>query len=320
MRFAVIGCGNIARKSVIPSILKSDMTSLVVCIDRKPEREEELTLAYNCGFATSLDDALKKYDFDAVYIATPIGIHKEAIIEAALAGKHILCEKSLTSSLTDASYIVDLCRKQNVALFEGFMYQFHEQHKKVNELLVSEKIGKPFHVQAWFGFPAIKSDDFRYKKLLGGGAVLDAGSYTVHFARHFFNAEPEKVYAVLENENHEVEIRGTVMLDFGHSRTAHLVFGFNNLYQNKYEIWATSGKLSLTRAFALPPNFSSTVTIEKQGGFAEYEMPVCDHFIEELNYFALNYNKSEIREGWLNEIIAQATVLNQVLSFTKFKN
>lgn len=315
MRFAVVGCGNIARKAVIPAIMKSELTTLAVCIDRKPEKEEELTSAYQCGFATSICEAVKKYEFDAIYISTPIAFHKEAIIEAALSGKHILCEKSIVPSLEDAKEIVELCKKQNVALFEGFMYQFHEQHKKVNELVQNNEIGKPFHLQAWFGFPPIKETDFRYSKELGGGAVLDAGSYTIHLARHFFNAEPKSVYAILENESHKVEIRGTVMLDFGASRTAHMVFGFNNLYQNKYEIWGTTGKLSLTRAFALPPDFSSTLTVEKQGSINEIRMPACDHFIEEFNYFVRNHSNLQIREEWLTEIISQSSSLNKIFGF-----
>lgn len=315
MRFAVVGCGNIARKSVIPAIIKSELTTLTVCIDRKLEKEAELTSAYQCGFSTSISEAVKKFEFDAIYISTPIAIHKEYILEAALYGKHILCEKSIVPSLDDAKEIVELCKKQNVALFEGFMYQFHEQHKKVSELIQNNEIGRPFHLQAWFGFPPIKETDFRYSKVLGGGAVLDAGSYTFHLARHFFKAEPKHVYAILENESHEVEIRGTVMLDFGASQTAHMVFGFNNQYQNKYEIWGTTGKLSLTRAFALPPDFSSTLTLEKQGATNQIRMPACDHFIEELNYFVRNHSNLKIREEWLIEIIAQSSLLNKVLRF-----
>jgi NDP-hexose-3-ketoreductase len=315
MRFAVVGCGNIARKSVIPAIIKSELTTLAVCIDRRPEKGKELTTAYQCGFATSISEAVEKFEFDAIYISTPIGIHKEAIIEAALAGKHILCEKSIVPTIEDSKEIVELCQKQNVALFEGFMYQFHEQHNKVKELIQNNEIGKPFHLQAWFGFPPIKETDFRYNKSLGGGAVLDAGSYTFHLARHFFNAEPEHVYAVLENESHDVDIRGTVMFDFGQSQTAHVVFGFNNSYQNKYEIWGTTGKLSLNRAFAVPPDFSSTLTIEKQGVINEMRMPTCDHFIEELNYFVQNHTSLQLREDWLAEIIAQSSLISRVLAF-----
>ena len=127
------------------------------------------------------------------------------------------------------------------------MYQFHTQHQFVKKLIQDGEIGIPFHFQGSFGFPPINENDFRYKKELGGGVVLDAGSYTMHAARHFFGEEPISSHAILENEGHEVEIRETVLLNFGESRTANLIFGFNNMYQSKYSIWGTKGIITLER-------------------------------------------------------------------------
>lgn len=312
MKFAVVGCGNIARKSVIPAILKSEHCELAVCIHRNADKKAELVAAYGCDFATSLEEALQLYAFDAVYISTPIGLHKESILIAANAGKHILCEKSLVSELEDAHQVVAACSSNGVALFEGFMYQFHTQHQVVRKMIADGAIGKPFHFQAWFGFPPIGANDFRYNKQLGGGALLDAGSYTIHAARHFFDSEPAQVFAVLENEGTEVETRATIMLDFGASRTAHLVCGFNNMYQNKYEIWGTTGKLSLSRAFAVPPNFSSTLVIEQQGQKEEVAMPQCDHFKEELDFFVLHCSDLEQQQIWYKEILNQAITIHKV--------
>jgi NDP-hexose-3-ketoreductase len=313
MKFALIGCGNNSRKSVIPAILNSIDVSLVVIIDRSSEKESEIVETYNCGFATSISEAVDKFDFEAIYISTPIAIHKDNILEAAKFGKHILCEKSIVENYEDALEVVSYCRKQNVALFEGFMYQFHEQHSLVRNLIDNDEIGTPFHIQSHFGFPPIRASDFRYSRKLGGGAVLDAGSYTIHFARHFFKAEPINVFSILENEGHNVEIRGTTMLNFGNSRTAHSVFGFNNMYQNKYEVWGTKGKLLLNRAFAVPSDFSPTLILEKQGIIKEFKIPRCNHFIEQFSYFTKGFNDPEIRKLWLDEILAQANVIKKIM-------
>ena len=194
------------------------------------------------------------------------------------------------------------------------MYQFHTQHEFVRNLINSGEIGQPFHFQAWFGFPEIEKNDFRYKKKLGGGAILDAGSYTVHAARHFFNKEPIEIFSIIENEEHEVEIRGTIMLNFGNSRTAHLAFGFNNMYQNKYTIWGTDGVITLERAFAIPPNYNSILTIEKQGLKREIKMQFCNHFIEEIKYFTSHLNDESYLKKWRNEIRNQSKVLNKLFN------
>ncbi len=312
MKFAVIGCGNIALKSTIPAFLECSKTTISVCIDPNIEKGKEIQSKFNLPFATSLNDALVNFEFDAVYISSPIGTHKQIIIESANHKKNILCEKSLAINLQEVNEIVQVCRSNGVALFEGFMYQFHSQHNFVKDLIESGEIGEPFHFQAWFGFPPLADNDFRYNNKLGGGAILDAGSYTIHAARHFFETEPIAVHSAIEKGDKEVEIKGSVMLDFGQGKTASLVFGFNNMYQNKYVIWGTDGVISLSRAFSLPPDFRSTLLLEKQGEVKEFSMDHCNHFVEEINYFCNNLNDIKTRQKWIEEIVCQARSLEEI--------
>jgi len=314
LRFAVIGCGNLALRYAIPALINSGESDLVVCVDPNRRGQKEIIKEkYNLPLVTSLSEAINNYDFDAVYISTPIGSHKDIVISAAKLGKHVLCEKSLGANLKEVEEMVLACKINNVALFEGFMYQFHTQHQFVKKLIQDGEIGIPFHFQASFGFPPINEEDFRYKKELGGGVILDAGSYTIHAARHFFGNEPISSNAILENEGHEVEIRGTVLLNFGESRTASLIFGFNNMYQSKYSIWGTKGMITLDRAYALPPDFKPTCIIERQGNKEEIVLESCNHFIEEIKYFCDKYSSLNNREIWYNEAINQSKVLNSIL-------
>ncbi len=312
IRFAVIGCGTIAQKCTIPALMHSGQSMVSVCVDINPKKEEEISNKFELPFETSLDLALKKYKVDAVYISTSNATHKNMIIKAAKSKLHIICEKPGVISSIEANEVVGCCKSNGVALFEGFMYQFHTQHEIVRQMIANDAIGRPFHYQAWFGFPPLPENDFRYNKNSGGGAMLDAGPYTIHSARHFFNTEPIKVSAVIENEGKEVDVRGSVMLDFGESRTAHLVFGFNNMYQNKYSIWGTKGVLTLSRAFAVPPDFSSTLILEQQGKVQEFKMEPCDHFIEEIKYFVNNMFDGSFVSSWQNEIINQAKVMDRI--------
>jgi NDP-hexose-3-ketoreductase len=314
MRIAVIGIGNIARKSIIPAILNSSNAELVVCIDRTASKENEIKKLYGCEFSTSLEDANQKFKFDCVYISTPVGVHKDLIIQSAKLKKHILCEKSIVSNYLDSLNIIEICKENRVALFECFMYQFHPQHEIIRQLIGAGEIGTPLHVQAWFGFPPINKSDFRYSSNLGGGATLDAGSYTVHFARNFFREEPIEVFSILENENHEIDIRGSVMLNFGKSRTAHCVYGFNNFYQNNYAIWGSEGKITLSRAFSLPAEVSSNLIIEKKGFESKsINMPKVDHFQIQIENFITGYNSETTRELWYDDIKAQALVISKIL-------
>jgi len=315
MRFVLVGVGKIAKKSVLPAILNSGATSLVACVDRKIEKQEEVRVKYGVPLVTTLQEALTSFEFDAVYISTPIGLHAPTILEAAAAKKHVLCEKSIVSSLQEAEEVVAACRNNGVALLEGFMYQFHEQHKVVKSFIEQGRIGEPFRFEAKFGFPPIDPTDFRYSKSMGGGSLLDAGAYTVHAARHFFGKEPEHIDSRLFYGQHEVDIRGHVLMDFGGGKVADLSFGFDNYYQNKYAIWGSKGCLTLSRAFAVPPDFSSTLVFEGEAKSENISMPLDDHFIKELQMFAQWANNANYRDLWYNEILTQSATLTKIREY-----
>lgn len=314
MKFVVVGCGNIAQRSVIPALMASGVTEVVCCVDVNPAKRLEIQSKFSLPFETNLQYVLETYEFDSVYISTPNAIHVQIVEQVAKFGKNILCEKPLAGSVNDALHIAELGAKYNVPIFEGFMYQFHEQHKLKMRLIAHGVIGKPQLFQGWFGFPPLPPDDFRYKKVLGGGCVLDACAYLVHSARHFYGCEPRNVYAVLGYEpGYEVETHATVLLDFGDGRVANLATGFNNKYKSQQVVWGSKGLLTLERAYALPPDFQSTLTIETQEKTIDYTMPKCDHFIEEIRYFVANCRSRT--EKWRREFVNQNMVLEKIKTF-----
>lgn len=318
MKFIIVGCGNIAQRCAIPAILHSGVSELVCVVDVDPSKETVVRERFDVPFETDLNYVLEHYDFQSVYISTPNAIHVKIIEAVAKYHKNILCEKPLASSLEDAKKIAQIGVEYNVPIFEGYMYQFHTQHQIKNKFINDGTIGTVQLFQGWFGFPPLNDNDFRYKKSLGGGCVLDACAYLVHSARHFYNCEPEHVYVVLsKEEGREVETHATILLDFGNGRVANLVTGFNNKYKSQQVIWGSNGILSLERAYALPPDYQSTLTIETQDDKKELLMPACNHFEEEIKYFVSNY--SSMAEAWRNEFLKQSSVLylikHQMVSF-----
>ena len=314
MKFIVVGCGNIAQRCSIPALMHSGVTEVVCVVDTDERKRGLVAEKFGVPFETELKKVLDTYEFESVYISTPNAVHVQIVEQVAPYGKNILCEKPLAGTREDAVRIAELGKQYNVPIFEGFMYQFHTQHKLKNQMIADGAIGDVQLFQGWFGFPPLQETDFRYKKSLGGGAVLDACAYLVHSARHFYDAEPEHIYAVLSHEEgREVETHATILLDFGQGRVANLVTGFNNKYKSQQVIWGSKGLLSLERAYALPPDFQSTLTIETQEGKQDYTMPACNHFEEEMRYFVANY--ATHAEAWRTEFLNQNAVLMKIKEF-----
>jgi len=313
VRFGVIGCGYIAKKAILPALKKSQYAELVAVASRDKTKAESFSSEFECIAENDYESLLHRKDINAVYIATVPSTHEEIILTAAKNGKHILCEKPLTGSYNSAKKIVDHCKKHKVGIFEGFMYQFHSQHKKVREFINDGHIGKPINFTASFGFPPLEKNNFRYRPELGGGALLDAGSYTIHAARHFFQREPINVTSSIYKNDSEVEVHGTVTLDFGKGQTAQLSFGFNNFYRNTYSVWGTLGQVTVARAFSIPITFKPTIILEKQNIFEEIVCDPDDHFLNEISYFCQNISKINAHHSWYDEINAQSKSIHRSL-------
>ena len=312
IKFGVIGCGVIAKKSIIPSLKQSKKAELVSIASRDKYKAESIAKIYDCNYDNNYESLLKNTDIDVVYISTVPSTHEEIIILAARYGKHILCEKPLALSYDSAIKIVNHTQKNNVGLFEGFMYQFHSQHKIIKNLIKNGHIGFPILFQAQFGFPPFDKKNFRYNKNLGGGALLDAGCYTIHAARNFFKREPINVKTCINLNNEDIDIHGSILLDFGNSQTAFLSYGFNNSYRNNYTIWGTKGHLSVNRAFSVTTDYKPKIILEKQDVIKEILCDNDNQFVNQIDYFCDNILKENIQKSWAKELLMQSKVMNEV--------
>ena len=164
LKFGIIGCSRIARKSVIPAILKSEFAELEIIGSRTVEKSKEFSSEFNCKKNGTYDDVIFDDSINAVYISTPIGTHAELAMKAASAGKHVYCEKSSTDSFTSAKEMIECSKNNNVRIMEGFMFRFHPQHQKVQELINNKKIGNIHSFNGSFGFPSFPEGDIRYNK------------------------------------------------------------------------------------------------------------------------------------------------------------
>jgi predicted dehydrogenase len=308
VNFGIIGCGYQTQKNMAPAMQKCENTEIIGFYDLNKSKADELASIYKAKAYTKLDDLLADRTVEAVYIATPIATHFELCIKAAEAGKHILCEKSLAMNSEQVNNIITACRNYGVSIFEGFMYQFHDQHNFVREMINQGEIGDPILFQAWFGFPPFSEPNFRMNKDMGGGAILDAGAYVIHSARTFFGYEPVNINSIISYDK-DLDIFGSALLDFGHNKIAQLSFGMNNSYKNCYSIWGTKGEITLLKAFSIPEYEIPICRIVNQGLVREYQLKPCNHFIKELEYFC-KYHSELQEDELLNQAYAMGKIIN----------
>ena len=290
LKFGIIGCGYQTQKNMAPAMAKCECTEIQGFFDLDVSKAERFAHEYAAQAYPTLEAMLGDKTIDAIYIATPISTHEELCMKAAKAGKHILCEKSLSLNPEQDKRIRDYCAQSGIYLMEGIMYQYHSQHQFVRDMIANGEIDEPRVFQAWFGFPPFPPTDFRMQKDLGGGALLDAGAYVIHAAKNFYGREPISEQRILHHDQNGLDMHGSIMMDFGNSQTALLSFGMNNSYKNSYSIWGTKGEITLLRAFSIPEHHIPICRIVNQGLVREYQLQPCNHFVEELKFFASTVN------------------------------
>lgn len=218
VRWGVIGSGGIARRRTIPEgILPAKNAELISVYDTNAEANNLLAKEFN-AFAASSNEELLHSGIDAVYIATPVHMHLEQGIVCAAAGKHILCEKPLGLSVTEAEKLGEVCKKEGVLLGTAFMMGFSSQHQAALNLVRQGKIGKPVYCRAQLScwYPSIAGAWRQDPKTSGGGALMDMGSHCIDLLEMYFG-EVRKVSCFIRNNVHSYspEDSSIVSLVFG---------------------------------------------------------------------------------------------------------
>lgn len=314
IRIGVLGCANIAHRSVIPAIKNlSTRFKLVAVASRYIDKAEFFAKEFNCDSIVGYDNMINSNQIDALYIPLPTGLHKEWINKALLADKHVYAEKSIASNLTDAMEMVGNARRKTLALMEGFAFQYHSQHRVVFNLIKNWEIGGLRYFTSSFGFPPLTKDNFRYDEVLGGGALMDAAGYPVR-ATHFilgsdFEVKGSTMYI---DPNLKTNIYGSAFLSNSKGLGASISFGFDNYYQCRYELWGEKGKIIVDRAFTPGNDYSPKIIIEKPEETKVIQAEPDNQFIKAFEEFYNVIKHPLKREKHFWNIILQSKTLEKI--------
>ena len=314
-----MGCANIARRLMIPAIKElQEQYDLVAVASRTETKAKEFAELFECETIIGYDTLISREDIDAVYVPLPTGLHLEWITKALQQGKHVYAEKSLAMNEQDAFKMVEIAKANSCSLMEGYMFQYHQQHEKVKQLLNEGIIGEPRMTRASFGFPPFSDPaNFRYDNTIGGGALKDAAGYVwrcVNFLYgNIFEIKASNVYYNQEGTS----IYGSAYLTSENNLCAEIAFGFDNFYQCNYEIWGSKGKITCLRAFTPKPDDTTHIILEKQDYKEDIIVPPDNHFKKAMIEFCQTCHDTKKREKHYNNILFQAAGLDMIEKLSK---
>jgi len=244
LNIGVLGSANIAKQFVRDTKASAQLKVTAVASRSKTKSEH---FASENGIQTaygSYEALLADQSIEAIYLPLPNSMHAEWAIKAANAGKHILCEKPLAMNGSEAHDMFKAAHRNNVFLLESFPYYFQPQTQKMLSIIQSHKIGQVKSVQSCFGFTLPNPENnIRLNPHLGGGALLDAGSYALSAIRLAMGEAPTHVMAYANWDKSGVDISTVATLFYPEERKAQLSCAMDAAYFRKATISATSGTI-----------------------------------------------------------------------------
>jgi D-xylose 1-dehydrogenase (NADP+, D-xylono-1,5-lactone-forming) len=246
LRIGILGAANIAR-AFVDAARASPRVMIRAVASRDPERgrkfADELGIEVAHG---SYEALLADPMLDAVYNPLPNNLHAEWSIRAADAGKHVLCEKPLATSAAEARAMFEAARRNSVFVVEGYPYRAQPQTLKLRELLAEGAIGPIQTVHAAFGFPLSDPSNIRMDPALGGGALMDAGSYPVSLVRMIAGERPTRVQAAMRWTGTRVDRTLAGTLEFPSGLLAQIACSFATARHRRCFIVGDAGTVLTT--------------------------------------------------------------------------
>jgi predicted dehydrogenase len=262
LRWGVLGTAKIGRTTVIPATQRSEHGEVVAIASRSAD--DAAAVAHDLGIPRAYGSyaaLLADPDIDAVYNPLPNHLHATWTMQAADAGKHVLCEKPLTLDHAEAATVIAHCAAAGVVLQEAFMYRFHPQWLRTKQLLDEGQIGELRAVQAWFSYFNDDPANIRNIAEFGGGALMDIGCYPISVARWLFGAEPDEVHAIAQLDPASgVDVQTTAMMRFGVGHATFTVATRAEPYQRVHVV-GSAGRIELEIPFNAPNDRPTRIAI-----------------------------------------------------------
>jgi len=283
IRWGVLGAAKIATSKVIPAMQRGQWSEVAAIASRDSGRAQEAAARLGLPkFYGSYEELLEDSEIEAIYNPLPNHLHVPWSVNAARAGKHVLCEKPIGLSAAEARELIAARDAAGVKMGEAFMARTHPQWLRAKALVRSGRIGEPRLVSFLFSYFNADPGNVRNIADWGGGALMDIGCYPVTLSRMIFEEEPLRVTGTLERDpNFQTDRLSSAILEFSQGQCV-FTCSTQLAYYQRAHILGTRGRIEIEIPVNPPPDQPSRIWVD---GVAE-ELPPCDQFTIQGDLFS----------------------------------
>jgi predicted dehydrogenase len=253
LKWGLIGAGDIAQKRIAPALRDLPNCDFAAVNRSRSELAESFAGEFGAGkWFADWRELIKDDEIEAVYIATPVYLHKEQTIAAAQAGKHVLCEKPMALSVKECDEMIDACQANNVKLGIAYYRRFYPVIERIRQIIAAGEIGKPAVAQInAFEYVDLAEDDPRHwfleKEKSGGGPMMDFGCHRLEVLANLFGSV-RRIESIVANVafDRDVEDTASTILQFDSGTCATLTVTHAAIEpQDTLDIFGTKGSIHI---------------------------------------------------------------------------
>jgi predicted dehydrogenase len=313
--WGVLSTAKIGVNLVLPAMRASPLIELRAIASRSLAAAQSAAQALDIPRAYgSYEELIADPEIEAIYNPLPNHLHVPLTLQAAAAGKHVLCEKPIALTATEAEALRAAARQ--VRIEEAFMVRHHPQWQRVRELVRSGRIGTPRAVQVFFSYFNDDPGNIRNQAAIGGGALYDIGCYAVLSGRYLFDAEPRRAIALVDRDPALGTDRTTsALLDFGAGRQVGFTVSTQSCRYQRVNVVGTEGRIEIEIPFNAPRGGAMRISIDSSGaldgsGIQAETLPEADQYRLQAEAFS-RLVRGEPAPSWsVDDAIAQMRVID----------
>ena len=315
LNWGILSTAKIGIEKVIPAMQQGKLSEIVAIASRTHEsaREAAKNLKIPKAFG-SYQDLLDDTSIDAVYIPLPNHMHVPWTIKALAANKHVLCEKPIALTATEAKELLKETEKfPHLKVMEAFMYRHHPQWIRALELINGGGIGKVKTVHSFFSYYNDDPENIRNMVDIGGGGLMDIGCYCISLARLIFDEEPQRVFGKIEYDpGFETDRICSGILDFVQG-TSTFTCSTQLVPYQRVNVFGTKGRIEIEIPFNAPPDTPCKMLFQNNEIIEEIEIKICDQYTIQGDLFSLSVLKNEKVPTPIEDAVENMKVLEAVI-------
>lgn len=260
LRWGIMGTGNIARQFAA-GMSTSRRGTMTAAGSRSRDSASAFAAQFKIAAALgSYDELIKSPDVDAIYLSLPNSMHHEWTIKALRAGKHVLCEKPISVTASQAEEMFDVSKQAGKLLVEAFMYRSHPQTRAILDTIRKGIIGDVKVIRTSFCYRTTKLDgNIRFDSSLAGGSVMDIGCYCINLSRLIAGSEPDRIGASGKINAGGIDEWAGGTMHFPNGIIANFVCGMTVQGDNTAHICGTDGYLQIGWPWKPPKKAAFTI-------------------------------------------------------------